>query len=342
MLKKLLSLLFISILVLSVDFEKVHADYEYKVEFLDGTHGTIYDSDGNKVDKIVIPNVSPNAQLITNINNPSTDVAVLDITVRSGSKITYYKQYEIKLDNPKYYLKDFHEYGQLNDTNSITFKPILRTMNIDQDKIFVGTYTVAGELAEYHVRYVDENGEDLFPMDRLYGKPGEKPVVGYRYIAGYVPNAYNLTQTIPTDGSVMVLTFVYRWVGFPDTEDVVIEEDQEFVYPTVVTHTEQPEEVEVIEEIEYVPEEIIDYDPTPEPEPEPEPEPKEKTLLETIGDMIAPLTNWINNTMETNPVLGVAAIAGLAAVGIGIIFLLVFLFMLLFKRRKKDEEEQPR
>ena len=322
--KKLLTSLLVALLLCIVGFGSVSAEenYTYTIEFDNGMYGVITDLNGNPVSEIK------------------------DIDPKLGPTFVP-SNYRVEVTNPKYYFKGFHISGIMDEYDNGVFKP-LGTIPVDKDLIIVATYGVSGSLKEYHVRYVDQDGYELLPTDHFYGNVGDKPVVAYRYIAGYTPNTYNYTGTIPADDTVLTFTFVYtinRTTVYEDVEGdpLIVYTRPNRVGPT--TTTEEPTEdegTEVIEEIiEYVePEPVIDVDTQPEPTVEPEPE-EEKTFLETIGDMIAPLTNWISNTMESNPVLGVAAIIGISLLVIGILGLLLFLILLLIKRRKKNDERQP-
>jgi len=321
--KRILSILFIFLILFGISPVDLCADETtYTVQFDGGRYGTITGDSGSKLDCIPF-----NSTYYLNGNT-----ATIVFPDRSIHEFTLNKTND---PNNKYYFKGFHISGQVDS--------LYTTLNINKDLILVGTYGVANSLTEYRVRYIDEDGNEILPTDTMYANEGDQPIVGCRYKAGYIPNVAMMQSEPLRKGVVQVFTFIYRWYGQDDVyiplEPVVV-----YVYPTRTTvkpDTTTDEGTEVIEEIVYEPEPQPAPAPAPAPAPEPEPEPEEKTILETIGDMIAPLTNWINDTLHTNPVLGVAAIAGLAAIGIGIIFLLVFLFMLLFKRRKKDEEEQP-
>lgn len=326
--KKIFSILFIILMIITVDPLKVNGDEDgstvyagttYTIQFDGGRYGTV---DGGSV----LSEIPFNSEV--HINGNDTTIIFPDKS-EHVFKLT-------KANDPenKYYFKGYHISGQVDE--------MLGVFNIDKDLILVGTYGVANSLTEYRVRYIDTDGNEILPTDTMYANEGDQPIVGCRYKAGYIPNVAMMQSDPLKKGVIQVFTFIYKWYG---QDDVYIPLEPEIVYvqPTRTTtkpDTETDEGTEVIEEVVVV-EPEPQPTPPPAPEPEPEPEPEEKTLLETIGDMIAPLTNWISNTMETNPVLGIAAIVGLAAVGVGILFLLVFLFMLLFKRKNKDEEEQP-
>ena len=182
-------------------------------------------------------------------------------------------------------------------------------------------------------------------MDIFYGNEGDKPVIAYRYISGYEPNVTSFSAVLPTkaSGEILEFTFTYTKVEYSTTE-VEDEPDVIYTFPTRRETTVEPEVVEeVVEEIEYVPEPAPTPPPAPEPEPEPEPEPKEKTILEQIGDMLTPLVNFVNDTIDTNPVLGYSIAVLLVIFGLLLLALLIFLVFLLFKRKKRngDQDQRP-
>ena len=333
--KKIICSLFVLLMLIGLTTNPVSADerYNYTIEVSGGLYGQV---DGKDEEFFT---VESGKGYRFNTNN---------------IKVTVKDEYA-----DKYAFLGFHVAGRVADEIGDGSEQLVDTFNsvgdflVNKDLMLVATFGVKSKLVAYYIRYVDENGYELLPQDTLYGNAGDKPVVAYRYISGYLPNTYHYTGTIPTkDATPLTFTFVYHELDNGDDDGTELEPLVVYVYPTRVGPTNESqgpvrddgtsETDEGVEEIiEYVePDPIIDVDPNPQPEPEPEPEPEEKTLLETIGDMIAPLTNWINETMETNPVLGVASIIGMSLLVFGIIGLLIFLFMLLFKR-KKDDEEKP-
>ena len=45
--------------------------------------------------------------------------------------------------------------------------------------------------------------------EEFYGMVGDRPVVSYRYVEGYQPNAYNLTKTLSEDETKNLFEFTY-------------------------------------------------------------------------------------------------------------------------------------
>ncbi|MBQ6622301.1 MAG: hypothetical protein IJH75_05660 [Mogibacterium sp.] len=111
-----------------------------------------------------------------------------------------------ELDNSKYYVRGFRITGHDNDETTG-----FQNLNFvaDTDVSYEVAYGLKGALVSYTVQYQDENGNTLRSNDKLYGMPGDKPVVAYRYVEGYQPRAYNLAKTLSTDESQNIITFIY-------------------------------------------------------------------------------------------------------------------------------------
>lgn len=102
-----------------------------------------------------------------------------------------------------YYLKGYHIAGQDTVKNG--------SWAIKEDTTFVASYGVKGEqdLLSYTIHYQAEDGTTL-AEDRTYqGLAGDKPVVAYQAIDGYLPrDTYNVTWTLSADRT-NEYTFVY-------------------------------------------------------------------------------------------------------------------------------------
>lgn len=112
-------------------------------------------------------------------------------------------------DSGKYYVKGIRRSGYDNNTVSAS------SFEITGDADYVVAYGIRGEVAAYTVNYQDENGNALGESQTYYGNVGDKPVVAFLYVDGYVPEAYNLTKTLVSDESQNVFTFVYRPIPAP-------------------------------------------------------------------------------------------------------------------------------
>ena len=122
-----------------------------------------------------------------------------------------------------YYFKGFHLSG-IEGT-------LTGAQKIDSDKVYVATYGIRGELVDYEVRYEDESGKTLLAKQTFVGNPGDKPVVSFRYIEGYQPQAYNLTKTLVKEDSVKENVFTFKYHKAEGSGTSVIYDD------TIITYT---------------------------------------------------------------------------------------------------------
>ncbi|MCI9129622.1 MAG: MucBP domain-containing protein [Eggerthellaceae bacterium] len=89
------------------------------------------------------------------------------------------------------------------DLSRLSFK-------VTSDMQFVVSYGLAKDTTRYRVDYVDTEGNELAEPQYFEGNIGDKPVAAYKYIEGYVPNAFNITGTLQKDELKNVFRFVYR------------------------------------------------------------------------------------------------------------------------------------
>lgn len=183
-------------LILCVSFPlcRVNADdtayfsdeYEYIVRIYAGGQGTFSDGSNMILERVKAgENINVSDVLYGITMNPTVDAA--------GNQI----------DN-KYYPKGIRESGRDNNTVAGT------VFQITHDTDFVVAYAMEGGDTPYTVRYLLEGtDEELLPEETFYGNAGDKAVVAYRYIDGYVPQAYNLAMTLKTRTD-NILTFYYR------------------------------------------------------------------------------------------------------------------------------------
>ena len=61
---------------------------------------------------------------------------------------------------------------------------------------------------KYQVRYVNEAGTDILPIETHYGANGTRQVVSFKHVEGYLPDAYNRIGTLQK-GTTTVFTFIY-------------------------------------------------------------------------------------------------------------------------------------
>ena len=80
---------------------------------------------------------------------------------------------------------------------------------MDGDADYVVAYGIKGNQVAYTVQYQDEDGNTLAESQTFYGNVGDKPVVAYRYIENFVPQALALTKTLSENEADNVFTFTY-------------------------------------------------------------------------------------------------------------------------------------
>ena len=171
--------------------DKTPADYKYKVEVYSGMEGTITKEGATNGGKLLTD--------VYHANDNEWD--------KSGDGPFTIDKDDIKLTNSKYYVRGFRVAGHDNDET--TGATTLQIGELTEDVAYEVAYGIAGDLVAYTVRFVDESGAELASSKTYYGMPGDKPVVAYTYVEGYVPNAYNLAKTLDKDESKNIFTFTY-------------------------------------------------------------------------------------------------------------------------------------
>lgn len=139
----------------------------------------------------------------------------------AGTQVEFH-QGDVKLkDDSKYYVRGWKLAGHDNDNSTL-----FGSLPVDSDMDLVVCYGILGDNVGYTVRYVDAAGNELLPTETFYGNVGDSPVLAYRYVEGYLPQAYNLTGELYADASQNVYTFTYSPVATP--EDITV------ITPTVI------------------------------------------------------------------------------------------------------------
>lgn len=126
------------------------------------------------------------------------------------------KKLGFKLDNKKYYVRGFRIAGHDNDETS-GYQSL--NFRADADVSYEIAYGIKGAMVRYKVEYVDEDSNKLRKDDEFLGMPGDKPVVAYRYVEGYRPQAYNMGKTLSENESENVFTFVYEKISGDESGD---------------------------------------------------------------------------------------------------------------------------
>lgn len=133
--------------------------------------------------------------------------------IASGSTVTFNLN-DIQVTDDKYYVKGIHLSGR--DNNETLAAP---SFTVDKDADYVVAYGIKGNMVAYTVNYQDASGKSLAESQTFYGNIGDKPVVAYRYIENYIPDALALTKTLSDNESENVFTFTYT----PGATDRIVE-----------------------------------------------------------------------------------------------------------------------
>jgi hypothetical protein len=173
--------------------------YQYKITLYTGNKGeftpeflnVVSESEKLNVDgsaeKIVISGLNPGDVITVNYQDNEDDT-------QQGLFVT----------DEKYYAKGIRLSGRDNDD---VFNTAVIVVSEDAD--YVVGYGIKGQQVAYTVNYVDEDGNVLAQPDTFYGNIGDKPVVAYKYIDGYVPEVVGFTKTLSDNAAENVFTFVY-------------------------------------------------------------------------------------------------------------------------------------
>ncbi len=282
--------------------------YNYTVRLYAGAQGTF--SDGT--DCLVYKNLKPGAQLS-------------------------FHQGDVKLDNAsKYYVRGWKVSGRDNDTTS----ELLSSLTVSGDLDLVVSYGILGENVAYTVRYVDEQGAELYPSESFYGNIGESPMLAYRYVEGYAPQAYNLTGELLANPADNVYTFTYTRLATP--EDVTVVQPEEETVTTTTTApaaaaaaaTEDAPATAVEPAAEEIPDDAVPAAETP-------------ATVEDIRDNETPLASGLEdgivNGMFRKADIGDEAFLSeppVLGVGLGLILLAGVIIGLVFVAKKRKEEHQ--
>lgn len=128
---------------------------------------------------------------------------VEELNLTAGSTISFDLN-DIQVTDEKYYVKGIRLSGR--DNAEALAAP---AFTVDGDADYVVAYGIKGEQVAYTVEYKDADGNTLADSQTFYGNVGDKPVVAYRYIENYVPQALALTKTLSENEADNVFTFTY-------------------------------------------------------------------------------------------------------------------------------------
>ena len=192
MLKKLLTLVLTVALTLSCMGEVKASEvsereaYTYKVTIYAGNRGKF------------IGDVTVRSENEYNVDASADKIVISGLAVGDYVSID---QNDVDAEE-KYYMQGIRLSGRDNDDATTLFE-------VEKDVDYVVAYGIKGNQVAYTVNYVDVDGNVLAEADTFYGNVGDKPVVAYKYIEGFVPEVFGFTKTLSEDASENVFTFVY-------------------------------------------------------------------------------------------------------------------------------------
>lgn len=177
------------------------APYDYQITFHAGVQGTfasdpeisVIGTDGGQRDV----KIEAGADAVTVRELKAGDLVVFD-PLQEGAV-------RMESDSP-YYVRGLRRSGGDNDDE----KP--SAFRVERDQDYVVAYGVRGDTVSYVVQYQDRSGRTLADSRTYVGNVGDRPVIAFRYIEGYEPQAYNLTKTLSKNEAENVFTFVYSRV----------------------------------------------------------------------------------------------------------------------------------
>jgi len=284
MIKKLISV-FISLSILSSLFSVNAFAYNYSTKVYSGNGGAF-----ERGTELTLTNVGT-LTFVTAYNSESGTAYITD-----GENV-----YNIILpEDSIYYAKGFHRAGH---------EEILAETVCQGSEQFVIAYGVSGEKTEYTVRYLDKQGNPLMADTVGFGADGEKAVVAYRYIEGYIPQAYNLSKTL-VKGEENVFTFTYHPIS-----ELTTEETETIIVGSTIVNPDGTSGSQNAENSDE-PQEIIDLDDENVPA---------GTQTDNGNSADNPSDGTNGNVTEFIPYIAGAA---------GLLFLL-----LLWKKKKSENEE---
>lgn len=293
-------------------------DYTYTVRIFSGQQGTF-------------------------VNN---DTCMVFTGVKAGEGIPFNQGNVYLKDADKYYVKGWKLAGKDDVTKNYQNNDslLLSSVTVQSDMDLVVCYGVLVDSVGYTVRYVDQAGNELLPTESFYGNVGDSPVLAYRYIEGYLPQAYNLTGELYRDPAQNVYTFTYTPLAVPEqpTEQL----------PTVVTpvvapaagaaggaapaEPVTPEDAPAVAVPEPTPEELINDDGTPLAQP---------ADVEDIRDDETPMASLNSLARSDAPSEDAGMLFGqsplILGLGIGLFVVIAagIVFFLVYKNRESRQRK---
>ena len=176
------------------------APYTYTVRLYMGVQGFADSADVVSVPAGATVEIRDNGSCVEISGLTYKDRIDFNALVHEGTAETVSLKADETTGTSKYYVTGVRESGaEIN----------VATIEVTEDKDYVVSYGIRGNMTYYTVNYVDQAGNTLFPSQRYSGKAGDFAVVAYRYVEGFQPYAYNLGKTLTENEAENVFNFVY-------------------------------------------------------------------------------------------------------------------------------------
>lgn len=173
--------------------------YTYTVTLYAGNQGILSEETGINVDN----HLTGSKYQINSVEKQGEKLRITGLQYGDVVSVSASSVVKMKQDSP-YYVKGVRESGRDNGTVGAS------AFSVKEDKEYVVAYGIKGNMVSYTVNYQDTQGKILAESQKFYGVVGEQPVVAFRYIENYQPQAYNLTKTLSKNETENVFTFVYQ------------------------------------------------------------------------------------------------------------------------------------
>lgn len=197
-LKKLqISLLIGIIISLMLPCTAFAEEYTYSVTLYAGNQGMFTDDVERLLEGIVVETSGDDVS----VEQSSEKIVISGL--HYNDRVSFYIQTIIDVSNEKYYVSGIRKGGRDNSELELS------SYVVKEDKDYVVAYAIRGNMVGYTVNYQDAAGNTLMTSNSFFGNVGEKPVIAYRYVDGYRPQAYNLTKVLSANEAENVFTFVY-------------------------------------------------------------------------------------------------------------------------------------
>lgn len=122
-------------------------------------------------------------------------------------------------EDGKYFVTGMKLAGHDNNDDAGPFDTA-SAVSANEDTEVVVAYGLKSNMVKYTISYVVGNTE-LLPSETHYGVIGQSPIVSYKYVDGYLPDAWNATKTLTADPSQNVITFTYTPVQAAEGQTII-------------------------------------------------------------------------------------------------------------------------